>query len=118
MRSYLTSNAHFRPPYLLQPSGRLGRVTGATAVFSRAIELSRRLAGRSVELDCKKPPIMSIFTYVILIGVAIFGIQHWLKNKSYIFKAEDISKIAKRHVGNGKYEHKSLCNTFARTSTR
>ncbi|KAL9987915.1 hypothetical protein ACROYT_G002297 [Oculina patagonica] len=43
---------------------------------------------------------MSIFTYIILIGFAIFGIQHWLKNKSYIFEAEDIAKITKRYVGN------------------
>lgn len=41
---------------------------------------------------------MSAITYIVLIGCAIFGIQYWLKNKSYIFKAEDIAKIAKRHV--------------------
>ena len=45
---------------------------------------------------------MSVFNFIILIGFAIFGIQYWLRNKSYIFEAEDIAKIAKRHVGKGK----------------
>ena len=46
---------------------------------------------------------MSALTYIVLIVFAIFGIQYWLKSKSYIFDAEDIAKIAKRHVGNGKF---------------
>lgn len=45
---------------------------------------------------------MSVLTYVVLICFAIFGIQYWLKNKSYIFQAKDIEKIARHHVGKGK----------------
>ena len=45
---------------------------------------------------------MSLLTYVVLICFAIFGIQYWLKNKSYIFQAKDIEKIARHHVGKGK----------------
>ena len=45
---------------------------------------------------------MSVLTYVVLICFAIFGIQYWLKNKSYIFQAKDIEKIARDHVGKGK----------------
>ena len=45
---------------------------------------------------------MSVLTYVVLICFAIFGIQYWLKNKSYIFQARDIEKIARHHVGKGK----------------
>lgn len=64
--------------------------------------------------QAKQEPIeatMSVFTYIILIGFAVFGIQHWLKNKSYIFEAEDIAKITKRYVGNGKYSMSLVCNT-------
>lgn len=46
---------------------------------------------------------MSALTYIVLIVFAIFGIQYWLKNKSYTFEAEDVAKIVKRHVGKGKY---------------
>ena len=45
---------------------------------------------------------MFVLTYVVLICFAIFGIQYWLKNKSYIFQAKDIEKIARHHVGKGK----------------
>jgi len=48
---------------------------------------------------------MSALTYIVLIVFAIFGIQYWLKSKSYIFDAEDIAKIAKRHVGNDESLH-------------
>ena len=62
----------------------------------------------------KEDTTMSVLTYIVLIGFAIFGLQHWLKNKSYIFVAEDIAKIAKRHVGNGKSWMHSICNTLYR----
>ena len=68
---------------------------GIAAVYSRAAKVSHK----SKEFTTSK---MSAFTYIVLIGFAIFGIQYWLKNKSYVFEAEDIAKITKRHVGNGK----------------
>ena len=74
-------------------------VTSVTAVFSRAAKVSHKskeFAKRNITSK------MSAFTYIVLIGFAIFGIQYWLKNKSYVFEAEDIAKITKRHVGNGK----------------
>ncbi|CAH3042340.1 unnamed protein product [Porites evermanni] len=52
---------------------------------------------------------MSVLTYVVLVCFAIFGIQYWLKNKSYIFQAKDIEKIARHHVG----KDKSISATFS-----
>lgn len=45
---------------------------------------------------------MLVFIYIILIGFVIFGIYYWLKNKSYFFELEDIVKIVKCYVGDGK----------------
>ena len=44
---------------------------------------------------------MSVVLYIVLIGIALGGIHHWIKIKSYIFEHEDIASITKRHVGRG-----------------
>ncbi|XP_068723076.1 sigma non-opioid intracellular receptor 1-like isoform X1 [Montipora capricornis] len=41
---------------------------------------------------------MAAFSYIVVISLAIFGIQYWLNNKSYIFEAGDIARIAERHA--------------------
>ena len=42
-----------------------------------------------------------VFNLVVL-GLAIFGIHYWLNSKTYIFEAEDISRIAKRQARKGE----------------
>lgn len=78
------------------------RVKVATAVKAAC---GRSNITQVTQIECKKvgTRTMSALTYIVLIVFAIFGIQYWLKSKSYIFDAEDIAKIAKRHVGNGKF---------------
>lgn len=46
---------------------------------------------------------MSPFNFIVLIGFAIFGIHYWLNNKSYIFEAKDVARIAERHARKGKH---------------
>lgn len=41
---------------------------------------------------------MSVYLNIVALGLAIFGIHYWLNNKTYIFEAEDIARIAKRQA--------------------
>ena len=53
---------------------------------------------------------MSAITYIVLIGFAIFGIQYWMKNKTYLFQAEDIARISKRHIRKGMFSQPDILN--------
>ena len=45
---------------------------------------------------------MSVYLNIVALGLAIFGIHYWLNNKTYIFEAEDIARIAKRQARKGE----------------
>ena len=45
---------------------------------------------------------MSVYLNIVALGLAIFGIHYWLNNKTYIFEAEDIARIAKRQAREGE----------------
>lgn len=108
--------AHFRPPYW--NSLRVADwkwVISATAV--------NPLRGRpdvtqitQFECDKRGTRTMSAITYIVLIAFAIVGIQYWIKNKTYLFQAEDIARISKRHIRKGN-SHNLIFSVMTQTST-
>lgn len=63
---------------------------------------STQLEYMQIEAKCGTRS-MSPFNFIVLIGLAIFGIHYWLNNKSYIFEAKDVARIAERHARKGKH---------------
>ena len=40
---------------------------------------------------------MGFWSFLVVLGIAIFSIQHWIANKSYLFDAEEVARIAKKY---------------------
>lgn len=58
---------------------------------------------------------MGLLSFFIILGIAIFSIQHWIANKNYLFDADEIANIAKKysvigHRTESKYIALSLQN--------